>query len=246
MAEPAIKALTFDVFGTVVDWRSGVAREAKALLAPKGHSLGWGAFADRWRALYQPAMERVRTGARPFTILDTLHRENLVVLLAELGIDDLSEAEIEALNLAWHKLDPWPDVLDGMARLKRRFVLASLSNGNVALMVDMARRAGLPWDAILGAEVARAYKPQPQAYDSAARMLALDPRECLMVAAHPTDLAAAATRGFRTAYVHRPLERGPGREAARPAAGTFDYQVEDFGALAEALGSPPGGAESEP
>jgi 2-haloacid dehalogenase len=233
-----IQALTFDVFGTVVDWRSGVARAAAAALAPKGHALDWGAFADRWRALYQPAMEQVRTGARPFTILDVLHRENLVVLLAELEIDDLSDAEIDALNLAWHRLDPWPDALAGMARLKRRFTLASLSNGNVALMVDMARRAGLPWDVILGAEVARAYKPQPEAYDSAARMLSLDPAECLMVAAHPADLAAAAARGLRTAYVHRPLEYGPGREARRPAVGTFDYQVESFIELAEALDSP--------
>ena len=232
---PEIKALTFDVFGTVVDWRSGVAREAEAALAPKGLALDWGAFADRWRALYQPAMEQVRTGARPFTILDALHRENLVVLLAELGIAGLSEPEIDALNLAWHRLDPWPDVLDGMARLRRRFILASLSNGNIALMVDMARRAGLPWDVILGAEVARAYKPQPEAYDSAARMLALAPAECLMVAAHPSDLAAAAARGLRTAYVHRPLENGPGREARRPAAGTFDYPVDSFGELAEAL-----------
>jgi 2-haloacid dehalogenase len=231
---PEIKALTFDVFGTVVDWRSGVAREAEAALSPKGHALDWGAFADRWRALYQPAMEAVRSGARPFTILDVLHRENLIVLLGELGIE-LSEPEIDALNLAWHRLDPWPDVLDGMARLKRRFILASLSNGNVALMVGMARRAGLPWDVILGAEVARAYKPQPEAYDAAARMLALQPSECLMVAAHPADLAAAAARGFRTAYVHRPLEYGPGREARRPAAGTFDYQVGSFIELAEAL-----------
>ena len=164
-----------------------------------------------------------------------LHRENLVELLAELEIGGLSEAEIDQLNLAWHRLDPWPDVLEGTARLKSRFVLASLSNGNVALMVDMARRAGLPWDVILGAEVARAYKPSPEAYDSAARMLALQPSECLMVAAHPTDLAAAATRGFRTAYVHRPLERGPGREARRPAAGTCDYAGEDRDALAVAL-----------
>jgi len=231
-----IKALTFDVFGTVVDWRSGVAREAEAALAPKGPALDWGAFADRWRALYQPAMEQVRTGARPFTILDVLHRENLVVLLNELGIVGLSDAEIDALNFAWHRLDPWPDVVDGMARLRRRFTLASLSNGNVALMVDMARRAGLAWDVIFGAEVARAYKPQPEAYDSAARMLALDPAECLMVAAHPADLAAAASRGFRTAYVHRPLEYGSGREPKRPTAGTFDYQVESFRELAEVLG----------
>ncbi|HVN00910.1 MAG TPA: haloacid dehalogenase type II [Caulobacteraceae bacterium] len=235
MAE--IKALTFDVFGTVVDWRSSVAREAEAALAPKGIALDWGGFADRWRGLYQPAMEAVRSGARPFTILDVLHRENLVKLLSELGVEGLTEAEIDHLNAAWHRLDPWPEVVAGMARLKRRFVLASLSNGNVALMVAMARRAGLPWDVILGAEVARAYKPQPEAYDSAARMLRLDPAECLMVAAHPGDLAAAATRGFRTTYIHRPLERGPGREPKRPAAGTFDYQVDGFDALADALGA---------
>lgn len=232
-----IKALTFDVFGTVVDWRSGVAREAEALLAPKGHALDWGAFADGWRARYVPSMAKVARGERPFAILDVLHRENLVDLLAEQGVGDLSEAEIDQLNLAWHRLDPWPDVLEGMARLKRRFILASLSNGNVALMVDMAKRAGLPWDVILGAEVARAYKPSPEAYDSAARMLALSPDECLMVAAHPTDLAAAAARGFRTAYVHRPLERGPGREARRPEAGTFDYAVGTLVELAEALGA---------
>jgi 2-haloacid dehalogenase len=230
-----IKALTFDVFGTVVDWRSGVAREAEAVLGPKGHALDWGAFADGWRARYVPAMARVARGERPFAVLDVLHRENLVELLAEQEIGGLSEDETDQLNLAWHRLDPWPDVLEGMARLKSRFVLASLSNGNVALMVDMARRAGLPWDVILGAEVARAYKPSPEAYDSAARMLALQPSECLMVAAHPTDLAAAATRGFRTAYVHRPLERGPGRETRRPAAGTFDYAVDDLVALAVAL-----------
>ena len=230
-----IKALTFDVFGTVVDWRTGVAREAEAVLGPKGHALDWGAFADGWRARYVPAMARVARGERPFAILDTLHRENLVELLAEKEIGGLSEGEIDRLNLAWHRLDPWPDVLEGMARLKRRFVLASLSNGNIALMVDMARRAGLPWDVILGAEVARAYKPEPEAYDSAARMLALQPRECLMVAAHPTDLAAAAARGFRTAYVHRPLERGPGREARRPADGTFDYAVDSFIELDAAL-----------
>ena len=232
-----IKALTFDVFGTVVDWRSGVAREAEAMLAPKGHALDWGAFADGWRARYVPAMARVAKGERPFAILDVLHRENLVELLAETGVGGLSEAEIDQLNMAWHRLDPWPDVVTGMARLKRRFILASLSNGNVSLMVDMARRGGLPWDAILGAEVARAYKPSPEAYDSAARMLALQPAECLMVAAHPTDLAAAATRGFRTAYVHRPLERGPGREARRPAEGAFDYAVDSFIELAEQLGA---------
>jgi 2-haloacid dehalogenase len=182
-------------------------------------------------------MAKVARGERTFAVLDVLHRENLVELLAEKEIAGLAEAEIDELNLAWRRLDPWPDVLEGMARLKRRFILASLSNGNVSLMVDMARRAGLPWDAILGAEVARAYKPSPEAYDCAARMLALQPAECLMVAAHPTDLAAAAARGFRTAYVHRPLERGPGREAKRPAPAAFDYAADSFVELAEALGA---------
>lgn len=232
----SIKALTFDVFGTVVDWRTGVAREAEAVLAPKGHVLDWGAFADRWRARYQPAMQKVRLGERPFVVLDVLHRENLVALLAAEGIAGLGEGEIDHLNRAWHRLDPWPDAVDGLLRLKRRFVLATLSNGNIALIVNMAKRAGLPWDAILGAEVERAYKPQPEAYDAAARMLGLAPDECLMVAAHPADLRAAAARGLRTAYVHRPLEQGPGREAPRPEEGAFDYAVEDFTGLADALG----------
>jgi 2-haloacid dehalogenase len=233
-----IKALTFDVFGTVVDWRSGVAREAEALLAPKGFDRDWPAFADAWRARYQPAMSAVRKGERPFVILDTLHRENLVELLAAEGIVGLSETEVDQLNRAWHRLDPWPDVVAGLTRLKRRFILATLSNGNVALMVAMARRAGLPWDAILGAEVSGAYKPLPEAYDSAARMLGLAPAECLMVAAHPYDLRAAAARGFRTAYVRRPLEDGPGTEPPWPAKGAFDYAVGDFGSLADALGTP--------
>jgi 2-haloacid dehalogenase len=232
-----VQALTFDVFGTVVDWRGSVAREAEALLAPKGHALDWGGFADGWRARYVPAMAKVSRGERPFVILDQLHRENLVDLLAEHGVGDLTEAEIDELNRAWHRLDPWPDVLEGLARLKRRFILATLSNGNVRLMVDMARRAGLPWDAILGAEVARAYKPQPEAYDSAASMLGLAPAECLMVAAHPSDLAAAAARGFGAAYVARPLEYGPDRHPREPEPGTFDYQVESFIELAETLGA---------
>ena len=232
-----IRALTFDVFGTVVDWRTSVAREAEAMLAPKGHALDWGDFADRWRALYQPAMAKVRHGEREFVVLDQLHRENLEALLAELGVGDLGEAELDQLNRAWHRLDPWPDVLEGLGKLKRRFILATLSNGNVALMVGMARRAGLPWDVILGAEVARAYKPVPEAYDAAARMLALAASECLMVAAHPADLRAAARRGFRTAYVHRPLEQGPGREAPRPEPGAFDYAAENFIDLAGQLES---------
>jgi 2-haloacid dehalogenase len=232
-----IKALTFDVFGTVVDWRGSVIREVEAVLAPKGISLDWASFADRWRAGYFPAMTPVRRGERDFVPLDVLHREILDRLLAEDGITGLTEAEIDHLNRVWHRLDPWPDVVEGMTRLKRRFVLGSLSNGNVALIVAMARRAGLPWDALLGGDVVRAYKPHPESYDGAARLLALDPGRCLMVAAHPFDLKSAAGRGFRTAYVHRPLEQGPGREAERPVPGTFDYQVDSFLELADALGA---------
>jgi 2-haloacid dehalogenase len=232
-----IKALTFDVFGTVVDWRGSVAREARAILAPKGHDLDWTAFADDWRALYVPAMARVSSGERPFIALDALHRENLDELLQRRGVVDLTEAETDHLNRAWHRLDPWPDVVDGLGRLKRRFVLATLSNGNIALMIDLARRSGLPWDAILGAEVSRAYKPTPESYDRTVAYLQLQPSECLMVAAHAADLRAAAGRGFRTAYVHRADEFGPAR-ADRPwPKDDFDFKVGDFRLLADALGA---------
>lgn len=230
-----IRALTFDVFGTVVDWRSGVAREAHAVLGPLGVDRDWGAFADAWRARYVPAMEKVRKGERPWTILDDLHRENLVALLADEGIGGLGDTQIDHLNRAWHRLDPWPDTVAGLTALKRRFVIATLSNGNVALMVNMAKRAGLPWDVILGAEVARAYKPAPEAYDSAARMLGLAPAQCLMVAAHPYDLAAAAGRGFRTAYVRRPLEYGGQRTERQIPDVTFDLTVDSLVELAERL-----------
>ena len=232
-----IRALTFDVFGTVVDWRASVAREAEAILGPKGHALDWPAFADRWRALYVPAMAKVSQGERPFVILDDLHRENLVELLQQDGVANLSDAEIDHLNRAWHRLDPWPDVVEGLTRLKRRFILATLSNGNIALMVNMARRAGLPWDVILGAEVARAYKPTPEAYDRTAAMLQLQPEQCLMVAAHAADLRAAAARGFRTAYVHRATEFGPARAGRAWPTDRFDHAVASFVELAERLGA---------
>ena len=176
MAVRDVKALTFDVFGTVVNWRDSIAREAKAILGPKGYDKDWHAFADQWRARYQPAMAKVRNGERPWARLDDLHRENLVELLPEFGIIGLGEAEIDHLNRAWHRLDGWPDTVEGLTRLKRKFILATLSNGNVALMVNMAKYAGLPWDAILGAEVAHAYKPQPEAYDRTAAFLDLEAR----------------------------------------------------------------------
>jgi 2-haloacid dehalogenase len=215
MRPDEVEALTFDVFGTVVDWRSGIAREARAILGERGPERDWQAFADRWRALYQPAMAAVRSGRRSWAKLDDLHRENLRTVLAEFGLAGHSEAEIERLNRAWHRLDPWPDVIAGLIRLRRRFILATLSNGNVALMVNMARRAGLPWDAILGAEVARAYKPLPEAYLRTADCLGLAASRCLMVAAHNSDLLAASACGFRTAFVARPTEHGPICEPSR-------------------------------
>ena len=231
-----VKALTFDVFGTVVDWRGGIAREIATLGAARGFSLDWNAFALAWRARYQPAMERVRRGERGFVKLDLLHRENLDQVLTEFGLDDLDEAERVALNKAWHRLDPWPDVVAGLNRLKRGYILATLSNGNVALMVNMARRAGLPWDAILGAEVVRHYKPEPEAYLKTADFLGLAPADCMLVAAHPEDLKAAAACGLRCAYVHRPTEYDDDSDKPPPAPGAFDIVASDFLELAEYLG----------
>jgi 2-haloacid dehalogenase len=235
MSPDEVEALTFDVFGTVVDWRNGIAREARAILGGREPEPDWEAFADRWRALYQPAMEAVRRGCRPWTRLDDLHRENLRTVLDELGLAGRPDFEIEQLNRAWHRLDPWPDVVAGLSRLKRRFILATLSNGNLALMVNMARRAGLPWDAILGAEFARAYKPLPEAYLRTADCLGLSPSRCLMVAAHNGDLLAARACGFRTAFVARPTEHGPGQKSDLRAEHAFDVIAADFLDLADQL-----------
>ena len=232
-----IQALTFDVFGTVVDWRSGVIRDAEALGRRKGLDRDWAAFADRWRDLYQPTLSRVRDGHMPWTKLDDLHRINLGQALEEFRIAGLSEAELDDLNRTWHRLDPWPDVLDALHRLKPRFILATLSNGNISLMVNMARRAGLPWDAILGAEVAQAYKPQPEAYLATARLLDLEPAQCLMVAAHHYDLVAARSCGFRTAYVDRPREFGPRQKEGLPDDHGHDIVAADFRELADRLGA---------
>ncbi|MBM3491170.1 MAG: haloacid dehalogenase type II [Alphaproteobacteria bacterium] len=231
-----IEALTFDVFGTVVDWRGSIAREAERALAPKGYGLDWPRFAERWRARYQPAMERVRKGERPWTNLDTLHRENLLDLLREFAVEGLTAAEVDHLNRAWHRLDPWPDVLPGLDRLRRRYILATLSNGNIALMVNMAKRAGLPWDVILGAEVAMHYKPCPDAYRISALRLDRRPEKCLMVAAHNGDLVAAGAVGLRTAFVLRPTEHGPHQTTDLLAEHAFDVVCDSFTALAERLG----------
>ena len=238
MAWDKVQALVFDVFGTVVDWRSGVARDAAPFLARYGQGrVEPLALADAWRRQYGPSMEPVRNGTRPFVRLDVLHRENLEKALGELGIDsnEIPPTALDELNLAWHRLDPWPDSVAGLSRLKTRYIIAPLSNGNIRLMLDMAKRAGLPWDAILGAEVAQAYKPTPQAYLRTADVLGLAPDEICMVAAHNNDLAAARRCGLRTAFVRRATEHGPQQTTDLEAQQDWDVVVEDFAALADQL-----------
>lgn len=230
-----VKALLFDVFGTLVDWRGSIAREARALLAPRGIAIGWEAFADAWRDQYQPAMEEVRSGRLPFSKLDALHRRNLDAILPRFGLDRLDEADRAELNLAWHRLDAWPDVPEGLARLRTKFRLAPCSNGNVSLMVDLARRNGFAWDAILGAEFARDYKPKPIVYLASAAAFDCAPEQAMMVAAHSSDLAAAAAAGLRTAFVARPDEHGPGKGEQR-ATVPVDVSVPSLIALADRLG----------
>ena len=230
-----VKALFFDAFGTLVDWRTSIAREAEAMLKPLGYALDWLAFADAWRGEYQGAMDEVRTGRIPFCKLDVLHRRNLELILPRFKVGTLTEAQKRALNLAWHKLDAWPDVPPGMKRLKRKFMLAPVSNGNISLMVDLARKNDLPWDAILGAEIAGDYKPKPRVYLAAADALDLKPEACMMVAAHSSDLAAAAALGLRTAHVARPNEHGPGRGETAPTI-AVDFAVTSVEELAAKLG----------
>ncbi|MDA1099677.1 MAG: haloacid dehalogenase type II [Proteobacteria bacterium] len=232
----AFKALLFDVFGTVVDWRSSIIAEGAAFGAAQGLNIDWAAFADGWRAKYQPAMQRVREGNSGWVKLDDLHRANLLELLDEFAISGLSDSEIDHWNKVWHRLNPWPDTVAGLTRLKRDYILATLSNGNVALMVNMAKRAGLPWDAILGAEVAGHYKPQPEAYLKTAGFLGLAPEECLMVAAHNGDLRAAAACGLGTAFVCRPTEYGPDQDFDLAPENDYNFAAEDFLDLAGQLG----------
>ena len=214
--QPLVKALFFDVFGTLVDWRSGIAREARRLLPQRGESTDCIAFADAWRGEYQPGMEEVRSGRIPFSKLDELHLRNLGRVLPRFGFENLPEPLMCELNLAWHKLDTWPDVRDGLARLRAKFQLAPVSNGNISLMADLARHNNIHWDAILGAEIAGDYKPKPRVYLAACKAFDLAPAECMMVAAHSSDLDAAAQCGLRTAHVARPSEYGPNTGEAAP------------------------------
>ncbi|MBR0663402.1 haloacid dehalogenase type II [Roseomonas hellenica] len=238
MAMDGVKALVFDVFGTVVDWRTSVARQASEFFAKHGVQSDGFAFADAWRKQYQPAMTEVRSGRRPFTRLDVLHRENLLKVLPEHGVDPskLSEAEIDDLNRAWHRLDPWPDTVAGLTRLKTRFFIAPLSNGNIVLMANVAKRAGIPWDAILGSEVSQAFKPQPEAYLRTAEVLAMRPEEVALIAAHNNDLAAARQCGLRTGFVPRPTEHGPNQKTDLRAEADWDVVAESFTDLASKLG----------
>lgn len=236
MALAGIKALTFDVFGTVVDWRSSIIREGQALGGAKKLDVDWAKFADEWRGLYQPTLERVRSGQMPWTRLDNLHRMSLDRLVSKFQLHDLSEAELDHLNRVWHRLEPWPDAVAGLIRLKKKFILATLSNGNVALIVNMAKRAGLPWDVVLGAEIAQCYKPMPPVYRTSADYLGLAPQECLMVAAHNSDLLAASGCGFRTAFVARPREYGPAQVTDLRAEHDFDIVCNSFVELADRLG----------
>lgn len=239
MGLDGVRALVFDVFGTIVDWRNGIAREAAPFLKRHGSDGDPADFADAWRRRYDPAMEAVRCGLRPFVRLDVLHRQNLEDVLPEFGVNvsDVPDSELADLNLAWHRLDAWPDAVAGLARLKARYIIAPLSNGNVILMLDLAKRSGLPWDAILGAELVRAYKPSPEAYLRTADILAMHPSELCMVAAHNADLVAARSCGLKTAFITRPTEHGTHQTTDLSAERNWCIISSDLDHLADILGA---------
>jgi 2-haloacid dehalogenase len=237
MAVADVKALTFDVFGTVVDYRSTIIAEGEQLNRDKGLNIDWAAFADAWRSRYRPSIERVMRGELPWTNLDALHRQSLEELLEAFKVTDLTEEEKVQINKVWHRLQPWPDAIAGLTRLRQHFILATLSNGNVALLVDMAKYSGLPWDCILSSELSRAYKPDPRTYLMAVDLLGLRPEQVMMVAAHHSDLHAAQAQGLKTAFVRRPLEFGPGDKPDLDFNPVFDINATDFIDLASQLGA---------
>jgi 2-haloacid dehalogenase len=232
-----VKALAFDVFGTVVDWRGSIIREATAFGQKHGIDADWARFADAWRAGYRPAMQRVRSGQLPWLRIDALHRLILDDLVAGFGLRGLAESDLDHLNRVWHRLDPWPDAVPGLTRLKSRYVITTLSNGNVSLLTNMAKRAGLPWDCVVSAELFRHYKPDLETYLGTADLLGVAPSELMLVACHPDDLRAARATGCRTGYVERPLELGLGQPPPQVDAGEFDVVARDFVELAERLGA---------
>ena len=239
MAHPQhdIRALAFDVFGTVVDWRGSIIREGDLLSAAKGVAVDWPAFAGAWRAGYRPAMDSTRGAGAAWVDIDTLHRRTLDGLLPCFGLQGLSADEVAHLNRVWHRLMPWPDAVAGLKRLKSRFVISTLSNGNVALLVNMAKNGGLPWDCVLSGELIQKYKPDPEVYLMAARLLGLAPSQVMLVAAHPSDLAGAQRAGLGAAYVKRPLEYGPGGGGEPVGNLVFDVTASDFVDLAVQLGA---------
>jgi len=232
-APPAVKALFFDMFGTMLDWRGSVAREVEAVLGPLGHRLDWLDFADAWR---KSAMAESNQPNSTYCKLDALHRRHLLAILPRFGIGALGDATIDHLNLCWHRLDAWPDVPAGLARLGSKFIIAPVSNGNISLMVDVARRNGFAFDAILGAELARAFKLKPVVYLTACEALDLAPGECMMVAAHMMDLSAAGALGLRTGFIHRPHEFGPDKGEPVPQL-PVDVVASSTGDLADKLGA---------
>jgi 2-haloacid dehalogenase len=231
-----VEALVFDVFGTCVDWRGSIVKEARRWSRELGREIDGAGLADAWRAAYQPSMEEVRSGRRPFVHLDTLHRETLGRIADRFGLGGLDEARMQAINRVWHRLDPWPDTVPGMKRLRVRFLLAPLSNGGVAMLARLAKRTGIPFDLILSGELVQGYKPEPKVYLGAARLLDLPPSKVMLVAAHNGDLAAAAALGLRTAFVPRPTEYGPGQTTDLAPTGRWDVVAEDMERLADALG----------
>lgn len=236
MSHSDVKALLFDVFGTVVDWRGSIIRDMQRF--GKAHQINndWQQFALDWRALYQPAMETIRSGNRGYVTLDQLHRENLQQLLEAYELNTLDDSTLNHINQVWHRLQPWADTLPGMARLKKHHILASLSNGNVALMVNMAKHSSIPWDMILGSETARGYKPEDKVYLHSAHMLGLQPEQCMMVAAHNDDLRAARNLGFKTAYINRPYEYGDGQTTDLHAEESWDIIGDNMTDIADSLG----------
>jgi len=231
------KALAFDTFGTVVDWRSSIIAELEAFGESHGVQADWPVLADSWRKGYLPAMDRVRRGELGWTKIDDLHRMILDELLRDAGITSVGDADVDHLNRAWHRLDPWPDSVAGLTRLKDRFVITTLSNGNFSLLTNMAKRAGLPWDCVISAELFHHYKPDREAYLGCADLLGVRPEELMLVAAHPGDLRAAQQAGLRAAYVARPLEYGPNQRPHRFTEGEFDFTATDFLDLADQLGA---------
>jgi 2-haloacid dehalogenase len=232
-----LKALVFDVFGTVVDWRTSLISEFTRWSRTRGIEGDWTALVDGWRAVYQASMDEVRKHPeRGYKILDTLHRESLEKLVAQLSITGLTDADLHHLTMGWHRLHPWPDGIAGLTRLKKKFIISPLSNGNVALLTEMAKFAGLPWDLVMSAELFEHYKPDPETYLGAARLLCLKPEQVMMVAAHNNDLKAAQQQGLKTAFVPRPTEYGPLQNRDFKPEGEWDIVADDFGGIADKLG----------